>query len=261
MPPCRADQRIGGRGALFMLAHLLSRNAFSSASRHCLLASLLQFLTIVTTFASAAEAAGSHGPAICGPPDIQAVSLIEAHGDAQDIVSEKLVEATFTMLKARMACDEGRVSEAITLYAKILSLGPAADVFDKARWPYADQDYHDALFAYLRHDYAKALPIAKWLADKVRYPPAQALLGEMYLFGLGVPRDHNEALRWLSRAGNRGEGRAEFFLGVMYAKGIGVSKDEVEGARWLKRSAGRGDARAKKALSDISVGNEIALED
>jgi hypothetical protein len=52
----------------------------------------------------------------CAERDLRLVTLIERHGDAQDIAAEKLFEVYLTMIDARRACREGRESEALAVY-------------------------------------------------------------------------------------------------------------------------------------------------
>jgi hypothetical protein len=71
---------------------------------------------------------GPTGPAVardvepmvtCAARDLQFVTLLEQHGDAQDVAADRLAEAFFTALKARAACSEGRIAEAIAIYDSI----------------------------------------------------------------------------------------------------------------------------------------------
>jgi hypothetical protein len=60
----------------------------------------------------------------CSMREVQAITVIEDHGESGDIASEKLGEAGLKLLNARMTCYQGRVSEALALYDEILRLGP-----------------------------------------------------------------------------------------------------------------------------------------
>jgi uncharacterized protein len=57
--------------------------------------------------------------------------------------------------------------------------------------------FEDAQAAYLRGDYATALPIYKRLAAQGDRT-AQDILGTFYLYGLGVPQDDVRAYMWRS---------------------------------------------------------------
>lgn len=76
--------------------------------------------------AALAQAANFSGD--CARKDIAAITLIEDHGAAGDISADRLGQAGLTMLRARMACYDGRVGEALALYDGILNLGPVASL-------------------------------------------------------------------------------------------------------------------------------------
>ena len=46
---------------------------------------------------------------ICAAADLRFVTLIEAHGEAQDVAAEILAQAFFTVMEARKACNQGRI--------------------------------------------------------------------------------------------------------------------------------------------------------
>jgi hypothetical protein len=58
-------------------------------------------------------------PPICAAADLWLVTLIEEHGEAQDVAPEALAQAFFTVLEARKACNEGRIEAAIRIYEGI----------------------------------------------------------------------------------------------------------------------------------------------
>src|SRR5262245_23769826 len=70
-------------------------------------------------------AAGSAGalaqsfPLECAQRDVQLVTQMEQHGQAQDVPGEILYEAYWTMKRAREACYEGRVVAGLALYDSI----------------------------------------------------------------------------------------------------------------------------------------------
>jgi hypothetical protein len=56
---------------------------------------------------------------ICAAADLRLVTLIEAHGEAQDVAPEILAQAFFTVVEARKTCNQGQVETAIKLYESI----------------------------------------------------------------------------------------------------------------------------------------------
>jgi hypothetical protein len=64
-------------------------------------------------------------PLACVAADLRLTTLIEAHGEAQDVAAETLAQAFFTVMEARKACHQGQVEAAIKLYDSI-PLGPVS---------------------------------------------------------------------------------------------------------------------------------------
>ena len=64
------------------------------------------------------------------------------------------------------------------------------------------QDIRAALNAYSGGDYALAISQARPLAERGN-AVAQGLLGVMYEYGQGVPKDYREALSWYRKAANK----------------------------------------------------------
>ncbi|KAL0441960.1 UNVERIFIED_CONTAM: ERAD-associated E3 ubiquitin-protein ligase component HRD3A [Sesamum radiatum] len=59
-------------------------------------------------------------------------------------------------------------------------------------------------------------------------------IGIFYYFGLrGLRRDHGKALRWFSKAVEKGEARAMELLGEIYARGAGVERNYTKALEWL----------------------------
>src|SRR5262249_42653189 len=83
-----------------------------------------------TCFATpgAAASAGTSAPSpVCIAADLRLMTLIEAHSEAQDVATEVLAKAFFTLLQARRACDQGQVDAGIRLYESI-PLGPVPEL-------------------------------------------------------------------------------------------------------------------------------------
>jgi hypothetical protein len=97
-------------------AQILSRASLLSivAFRLCAAASIC----LATAGATAAESATVVSP-ICAATDLRLTTLIEAHGEAQDVAPEILAQAFFTVMEARKTCHQEQVEEAITLYESI----------------------------------------------------------------------------------------------------------------------------------------------
>jgi hypothetical protein len=74
------------------------------------------FLALILSSASAAtQVSPSHWP-VCAELDAAAIWEIEEAGQTQQISSEKLADAFFLVMKARRACEEGRLSDAVAIY-------------------------------------------------------------------------------------------------------------------------------------------------
>ena len=59
-------------------------------------------------------------PAECAARDLRVVTLIEDHGQAQDVGADQLADAAFTMMRARQACHDGRVADGLAIYDSVL---------------------------------------------------------------------------------------------------------------------------------------------
>ena len=59
-------------------------------------------------------------PAECAARDLRVVTLIEDHGQAQDVAADQLADAAFTMMRARLACHDGRVADGLAIYDSVL---------------------------------------------------------------------------------------------------------------------------------------------
>lgn len=77
---------------------------------------------------------------------------------------------------------------------------------------------------------------------------SQALLAEMYMQGLYIPRDYRLALQWYHRAAERGHSHAQLMLYHIYFLGLGTPKAKSKAAKWLDKSASNGNLQAIKIL-------------
>jgi TPR repeat protein len=115
--------------------------------------------------------------------------------------------------------------------------------------------------AYRAGDYAKALRLARPLAEK-EDPLGMYLLGTMYEHGEGVQRDDPTAVKWLAAASHKANyAPAEYSLARMYIDGRGVRKNKDKAREWLTAAAGQGHPQAKALLAELgghSAGPAVA---
>jgi TPR repeat protein len=80
---------------------------------------------------------------------------------------------------------------------------------------------------------------------------AQFRLGELYLTGDGLPRDHAKVFEWYSRAADQGNVSAYEGLAFLYRKGLGVGRNPSEEAKWTARAANAGNVRCQAHLGRL----------
>ncbi len=110
--------------------------------------------------------------------------------------------------------------------------------------PSVAADLKSAERAYKKKDYATAF---KEFAPAAKQGNAEAevYLGRMYLLGQGVPKDGEEAIKWLKASGDQGNADAQFFLGTIY---LLPRKDVPRGLMWMRLSAEQGNQDAQLLL-------------
>lgn len=104
--------------------------------------------------------------------------------------------------------------------------------------------------AYLRNDqwgaFLKFLELAKQ-GDAA----SQAMIGRMYVEGLGAPRDLRTAVNFYEKAATQGHAAAQFQLAKMLANGAGVKPDLVQAAQWMEKSAEQGVPWAQLSVGQM----------
>jgi len=80
---------------------------------------------------------------------------------------------------------------------------------------------------------------------------AQFRLGRMYLYGDGVPQDHDQSVAWFRKAAAQGHPKAQNNLGIAFADGLGVPKDEAQAVEWYRKAAAQGEMLAQSNLGVI----------
>lgn len=98
-----------------------------------------------------------------------------------------------------------------------------------------------------QQNFAKA---AEWLQKSANqgYAPAQNGLSILYLQGMGVTKDDNQALEWLQKSVIQGYPEAQYNLAMLYKNGRVIAKNETQAAAWLQQAALQGDAQAQYEL-------------
>ncbi len=121
----------------------------------------------------------------------------------------------------------------------------------------ASTDFATGLKAYERRDYATALRLFK--ADGG--PDSCYVLGIMYYKGEGVTADKDEAVKWLRKAAEKGNVRAQYNLGMMYDKGDGVPQNLKEAAGWYRKAAEKGHVQSQFNLGLMYTNGEGVPKD
>ncbi len=91
----------------------------------------------------------------------------------------------------------------------------------------------------------------------------QAQLGSMHLTGSNVPVDYAKALELLTAA-SQSNHEAMALIGAIYVKGLGVEKDLHEAFKWYHQAAQGGTrefiAEVKRSRDDIAIAAGIKIE-
>ncbi len=136
----------------------------------------------------------------------------------------------------------------------LISLGTSLPVPFRAQSSVATE-------AYDQGQYGTAYQLARSLAEQGDVE-AQVLLGRMFAWGRGVPRNQDEAVKWFRKAAEQGHGLAQSILGLRYAYGRGVPQDDSQAIEWFRRGTKRGNAVAQHNLGVMyENGKGIAKDD
>ncbi len=79
-------------------------------------------------------------------------------------------------------------------------------------------------------------------------------MGEVYYKGYGVLQNFEAAHAWLKLSADKGDAESLFLMGNMYMFGMGVKKDLVTAKQFFERAAKQGHAKAAESLKLISMG-------
>ena len=79
-------------------------------------------------------------------------------------------------------------------------------------------------------------------------------MGEVYYKGYGVLQNFEAAHAWLKLSADKGDAESLFLMGNMYMFGMGVKKDLVIAKQFFERAAKQGHAKAAESLKLIGMG-------
>ena len=117
------------------------------------------------------------------------------------------------------------------------------------------QSFDDAIAAYQRHDYAKALSLFEALGNQGNVE-AQHNAGHMYNLGIGTKPNLTQAMAWYRRAADQGFAPSQYDLGIMYAEGEGVKADAKTALFWFRKAAEQGFVDAEVKLAEVSFASQ-----
>lgn len=148
-------------------------------------------------------------------------------------------------------------SDAIDRAREAIGRSQGADAV-KALQPAAEQgDGEASLFLGNILLYGSGVPqdlqaARKWLELAASQGRIDALynLGAIYDKGIGVPRDVAAAIKWFTLAADQRDPQAQLNLALFYLTGDGVDKSVETAELWFKRAANNGNRRAQRILAE-----------
>lgn len=108
----------------------------------------------------------------------------------------------------------------------------------------------------VKQDYAEAVKLWRKAAEQ-GHAGAQRMVGECFLFGIGVVKDEREANKWYREAAEQGDARAQGIVGENYYYG----KNYIEAYKWCKRAAEQGDAGAQYIVGKCYEEGRVVEQD
>jgi TPR repeat protein len=136
----------------------------------------------------------------------------------------------------RLAADQGS-AEAQYRLGHLHEYGDGVEpYFDTAMEWYAKAaaqgDKNARIKVELRDQYVRGLDLAKQ-----GHQHAQYQVGRMYEYGMGVPKDEQEAARWYRLAAEQADLKSQERIGQLLEEGTGVPQDPEEAARFYQKMA------------------------
>lgn len=121
-------------------------------------------------------------------------------------------------------------------------------------WTGPGDDFRAGSQAFRSGDIVQAMALLKKSAD-MGHAPAQALLGDI----LDQSEFNEEALAYYRKAAQQGNVDGEFGVGSMYAAGEGVTRDPAEALKWFTRAAEKGHVLATKVLAQAYMKGDLGF--
>ncbi|WAR12160.1 ESIB-like protein [Mya arenaria] len=100
--------------------------------------------------------------------------------------------------------------------------------------------YFDHLHFHVTHAYAH-----------LGYPSAQHQVGQRYLHGKGVEKDHEMSMKWFRKASDQGHPHAAYNLAVGHLKGMKTDLKPGEAHKLIHHAASKGVKQAHKVLNNV----------
>lgn len=161
-------------------------------------------------------------------------TIIEYLTQTEEVPSEELNDLFHALLHAVGVEEEDNARYAFYNEHFLMVLNEEAEL-KKAQEAYDNKDYETALSIWNR------------LAER-NNAVAIRKIGVCYCYGLGVPQDYAEAIRWNWKAVDLGNAVAMRNLGLYYENGQGVTQNYTEAVKWYQKAADLGDAPAMTSL-------------
>lgn len=103
-------------------------------------------------------------------------------------------------------------------------------------WAPLEKGTDAAWAAYLNGDFPKAVPVFARLAA-LGHPVAEWLMGNIYFFGQGIPKDYAKARAMFEAAAEQGYFAAFAPTAQLYVQGLGVPADPAKAYYWYNIAA------------------------
>ena len=148
-----------------------------------------------------------------------------------------------------MQCLKCQIVKRIICVSALLVLAATHAQLSISQTPVMETNFVSAAMTLIRqHKFAEAQAVLLPAVEKGE-AESQALLGQIYNAGWGVPVDYEQAFKWWSRAAAGGSADGQWGLGLLYDDGKGVARDSQKAATLWKTAAEKGNIKATVNLA------------